>query len=124
MAWLRRKYGLLYHWLLDLFGHLKLSLFDGMAEALQKANEVRYKNLEKMKTDDAKENESAGKKQEYRNKKRENYGTEDKMYATHMVQSQMLMMMKLKTIDLLLQPLKNYHWCTTEKTWQMQVWIN
>ena len=96
-----------------------------MAEALQKANEVR----EGMKTDDAKENESAGKKQEYRNKKRENYGTEDKMYATHMVQSQMLMiklkMTKLKTIDLLLQPLKNYHWCTTEKTWQMQVlWIN
>ena len=63
-----------------------------------------------------KKNESAGKKQEYRNKKRENYGTEDKMYATHMVQGQMMMMMKLKmtkvemtklkTIDLLLQPLK------------------
>ena len=34
MTWLERKYGLSYHWLLDLFGHLKLPLFNGMADAL------------------------------------------------------------------------------------------
>ena len=50
------------HWLLDLFGHLKLPLFNGMADALQKANEVCFKNLEKKKTDDAKEKRISWKK--------------------------------------------------------------
>ena len=43
MTWLGKKHEFSYHWLLDLFAHLKLSIFDGMAEALKKANEVRTK---------------------------------------------------------------------------------
>ena len=55
MTWLGKKYGLSYHWLLDLFGRLKLPLFNGIAEALKKGNEVRTKTLKKKKTDEAKE---------------------------------------------------------------------
>jgi len=55
MSWLIKKYGLSYHWLLDLFARLKLPIFDGMPEALRKANEVHTKNLDKKKTDEAKE---------------------------------------------------------------------
>ena len=62
MTWLGKKYGLTYHWLLDLFGRLKLPLLDGMAEALKKANEVRATNLEKKKTDEAKEKRTNWKK--------------------------------------------------------------
>ena len=62
MTWLGKKYGLSYHWILDLFGRLKLPLFDGMAEALKKGNEVRAKNLEKKKTDEAKEKRTNWKK--------------------------------------------------------------
>ena len=49
MMWLNKKHGLSYHWLLDLFTHLKLPIFNGMPEALKKANEVRAKNLAKNK---------------------------------------------------------------------------
>ena len=62
MTWLGKKHGLSYHWLLDLFAHLKLSLFDGMAEALKKGNEVRARNLEIKKTEEAKEKRIAWKK--------------------------------------------------------------
>ena len=62
MTWLGKKYGLSYHWLLDLFARLKLPLFDGMAEALRKGNEVRARNLEKKKTEEAKEKRIAWKK--------------------------------------------------------------
>ena len=62
MTWLGKKYGLSYHWILDLFGRLKLPLFDGMAEALKKGNKVRAKNLEKKKTDEAKEKRTNWKK--------------------------------------------------------------
>ena len=43
MSWLGEKRGHLYHWVLDLFSHLKLPIFDGMTDALKKANENRAK---------------------------------------------------------------------------------
>ena len=54
MTWLTGKRGIQYHWLLDLFHRLRLPLFDGMEEALKKANEERAKKLEKIKTDEYK----------------------------------------------------------------------
>ena len=51
MTWLNKKHGLSYHWLLDLFTRLKLLIFNGMPEALKKANEVRAKNLAKKQTE-------------------------------------------------------------------------
>ena len=54
MTWLTGKRGIQYHWLLDLFRRLKLPLFDGMEEALRKANDERAKKLEKLKTDEFK----------------------------------------------------------------------
>ena len=54
MTWLTGKRGVQYHWMLDLFRRLKLPLFDGMEEALRKANDERAKKLEKLKTDEFK----------------------------------------------------------------------
>ena len=62
MTYMTKKHGLSYHWLLDLFARLKLPQFDGMAEALRKANEVRYRNLAKKQTDLAKEKRKEWKK--------------------------------------------------------------
>ena len=62
MTWLTKRRGLSYHWILDLFRRLKLPIFDGMAEALKKANEVREKNLTKKQTDSAKEKRTNWKK--------------------------------------------------------------
>lgn len=56
MSWLGVKRGLSYHWILDLFSRLKLPVFDGMADALKKANEIQAKDLLKKKTDEVKEN--------------------------------------------------------------------
>jgi len=55
MSWLYRKKGASYHWLLDLFARLRLPLFDGMQEALQKANEKRHKNLAKKESERGKD---------------------------------------------------------------------
>ena len=55
MTWLGKKHGLSFHWLLDFFDRLKLPLFDGMADALKKGNEICATNLEKKKTEKAKE---------------------------------------------------------------------
>ena len=54
MTYLTSKKGTGYHWLLDLFGRLKLPVLDGMQEALEKANQVRKKKLDKLKDDEAK----------------------------------------------------------------------
>ena len=62
MTWLGKKHGLSYHWLLDLFTRLKLPIFNGMPEALKKANEVRSKNLAKKQTDEAKDKRTDWKK--------------------------------------------------------------
>ena len=62
MSWLGEKRGLSYHWVLDLFFRLKLPIFDGMTDALKKANENRAKNLSKKKTDEAKEKRTKWKK--------------------------------------------------------------
>ena len=62
MTWLNKKYGMSYHWLLELFRRLRLPLFDGMAAALQRGNEVRANNLERKKTEEAKENRTNWKK--------------------------------------------------------------
>ena len=50
MTWLNKKYGMSYHWLLELFCQLQLHLFDGMAAALQSGNKVHANNLEKKQT--------------------------------------------------------------------------
>lgn len=44
LTWLGKTRGMSYHWLLDIFSRLKLPIFDGMAEGLRSANEVREKN--------------------------------------------------------------------------------
>ena len=62
MTWLGKKRGMSYHWLLDLYKRLKLPILDGMAEALQKANEIRSKNLEQKQTDESREKRSSWKK--------------------------------------------------------------
>ena len=62
MTWLNKNHGLSYHWLLDLFTRLKLPIFNGMPEALKKANEVRAKNLAKNKQKKQKTNVLIGKK--------------------------------------------------------------
>ena len=62
MSWLGKKRGHSYHWILDLFSHLKLPVFDGMTDALKKANKIRAKNLSKKKTNEAKEKRTKWKK--------------------------------------------------------------
>ena len=74
MTWLTKKKGMSYHWLLDLFGKLKLPIFDGMAEGLKKTNEVREKNLTKKQSDLSKEKGQIGRRQELKSIKKENSG--------------------------------------------------
>ena len=62
MTWLCKKKGLSYHWLLDLFQRLKLPVFDGMKDALQRANEIRAKNHEQKQTKKAKQQRTNWKK--------------------------------------------------------------
>lgn len=62
MSWLCKKHGHSYHWILDLFSHLKLPIFDGMVDALQNANDVQAKNLSKKQTEEAKEKRTKWKK--------------------------------------------------------------
>ena len=38
LSYMIKKHGVKYHWLLDLFKRLKLPIFDGMEEGLEKAN--------------------------------------------------------------------------------------
>ena len=54
MTYLTGKKGTGYHWLLDLFGRLKLPLLDGMQEALEQANKNRKKKLEKLRSEESK----------------------------------------------------------------------
>ena len=54
MTWLIGKKGTQYHWLLDLFRRLQLPLFDGMEEALKKANEDRTKKLQNLQSEESK----------------------------------------------------------------------
>ena len=74
MTCLSKKKGLFYHWLLDLFQHLKLPVFDGMKDALQRANEIHAKNLEKKQTEEAKKSALIGKKLVYKSKRKESSG--------------------------------------------------
>ena len=53
---------MLYHWFLKLLRRLKLPLFDGMAEALQKGDEVVQATLKKKRTEETKENRTSWKK--------------------------------------------------------------
>jgi len=72
-----KKHGLPYCWLLDLFPRLKLPQFDGMAETLQKANILCYKNLEKKWNDRAKEKRTQYKGESARTRRasQHTYGT-------------------------------------------------
>ena len=54
MTYLTGKKGTGYHWLLDLFGRLKLPILDGMQEALEQANKDRKKKLEKLRSEESK----------------------------------------------------------------------
>ena len=45
LTYMVEKHGVKYHWLLDLFTRLKLPIFDGMKEGLEKANRVRMHRL-------------------------------------------------------------------------------
>ena len=55
---------------LDLFQHLKLLVFDGMKDALQMANEIHAKNLEKKQTEEAKQQCTNWKKLVYKSKRK------------------------------------------------------
>ena len=82
MTWLTGKRGIQYHWLLDLFRRLRLPLFDGMEEALKKANEERAKKLEKIKTDVSKKKDWTEKEERNRTRGKETMvtGTRDKSW--------------------------------------------
>ena len=54
MTYLTGKKGTGYHWLLDLFGRLKLPILDGMQEALEQASKDRKKKLEKLRSEESK----------------------------------------------------------------------
>ena len=54
MTYLTGKKGTGYHWLLDLFGRLKLPILDGMQEALEQANKNRKMKLEKLRSEESK----------------------------------------------------------------------
>ena len=45
LSYMIEKHGVKYHWLLDLFKRLKLPIFDGMKEGLEKANRDRRKAM-------------------------------------------------------------------------------
>ena len=45
LSYMIEKHGVKYHWLLDLFIRLKLPIFDGMKEGLEKANRNRMRSL-------------------------------------------------------------------------------
>jgi len=95
MIWLGKKSGLPYHWLLELFTHLKLPLFDGIIEALKTANEIHAKNLAKNKQIKLKINRLIGRKLgcRCRSRKKENSGVIGKQPTTHMVR---MIIMKMK----------------------------
>ena len=67
IGWLVKKRGQSYHWILDLFSHLKLPVFDGMVDALEKTNKIKAKNLAKTQNEEAKEQR---RKLEHRNNRR------------------------------------------------------
>jgi len=94
MIWLGKKHRLSYHWILELFTHLKLPLFDGMIEALKTANEIRAKNLAKNKQIKLKINGLIGRRLGCRSRKKENSGVVDKQSTTHMVR---MIIMKMKS---------------------------
>ena len=54
LSYMIEKHGVKYHWLLDLFKRLKLPIFDGMKEGLEKANRDRLHRLAFKKTERAK----------------------------------------------------------------------
>ena len=54
MTYLTGKKDTGYHWLLDLFGRLKLPILDGMQEAMEQANKNRKKKLEKLRSEESK----------------------------------------------------------------------
>ena len=68
ISWLGKKRGQSYHWILDLFCHLKLFVFDGMVDALEKTNKIKGKNLAKTQNKEAKERRML----EHRNNRRGN----------------------------------------------------
>ena len=54
LSYMNEKHGVKYHWLIDLFKRLKLPIFDGMKEGLEKANRDRMHRLAFKKTERAK----------------------------------------------------------------------
>lgn len=52
MTYMYEKRGPQYHWVIELFRHMKLPVFDGVLEALEKFNKVRKKKLESRQTEE------------------------------------------------------------------------
>ena len=89
MTWLNKKKGLSYHWLLELFHHLKLPVFDGMVEALKRGNEIRAKNLEKKQLSNS---ALIGRKLVYKSKRKGSSGFANRGFNTLMVLTMMTLM--------------------------------
>ena len=51
MTFMYKKCGLQYHWVVELFRRLKLTVFDGVRAALEEFNELRKKDSDCKKTD-------------------------------------------------------------------------
>ena len=94
LSYMIEKHGVKYHWLLDLFTRLKLPIFDGMKEGLEKANRDRMHRLAFKKTERAKKRriehvQSRDKEQKARSKwgKKQkiqhDYGTDIMVEKTH-----------------------------------------
>ena len=54
MSYLYRKRGPQYHWVVELFGRLKLPVFDGVHRALEEFSELRMEKLEHVKSEKSK----------------------------------------------------------------------
>ena len=84
MKWLSKKKGLSYNWLLDLIQRLKLPVFDGMKDALRRANEIRAKNLEKKQTEEAKQQHTNWKKARVQEQEEESSGFVNREFSALM----------------------------------------
>ena len=71
---------------------IKLPVFDGMAEGLQKGNEICAKNLEKSKQKRLNSSAPTGRKLVYMSKKKGNSGFTGKRFCILMVQTMMMTM--------------------------------
>ena len=96
MSWLYQKRGR-YHWIIELYQQLKLPIFDGMLEALQKASESKRRIWPRREQKLPKNDEPNGRKPEYRSSRRKSYGGRGSVLSIRMI---VMMIVQVKMIVL------------------------